>query len=260
MHAVLDDARSYLESRGLRGNHNTAEDPLPPRPQSISRPIQIPGSPTWSASTSSGTTGSDDFVVLQRPGSAGGSDIVSVSSEHVDGGGCPPVVMAAVPRPLLFVWSTHDEDGLRRIAKAYSEYLATKASRGEEAEFLCRLAHTLASRRTRLPWRSFAIAASRSELLARLGDGKSAPSPPVRAASSPSLRVGFVFTGQGAQWHAMGRELLVYSVYRRALEEADEALQKLGCWWSLIGKFALFPFYGHPSPVLLLALLFRKSS
>ncbi|KAL8303319.1 hypothetical protein RB600_006977 [Gaeumannomyces tritici] len=255
VHAVLDDARSYLESRGLRGNHNTAGDPslsLPSPP--ASRVIQAaPGSPTWSASSSSGGTGSDDFVILRRPGSAGGAsdDMASVTSEHVDvsggsgGGGCQPVaLLPAVPRPLLFVWSTHDEDGLRRVAEAYSGYLATtRAARGEhpgrcggEAEFLCRLAHTLASRRTRLPWRSFTVAASRSELLARLGDGKSAPSPPVRAASSPPLKVGFVFSGQGVQWHAMGRELLVYPVYRRALEEADEALQALGCWWSLIDE------------------------
>lgn len=51
------------------------------------------------------------------------------------------------------------------------------------------------------------------------------------------LQLGFVFTGQGAQWHAMGRELYGvngYAVYKAALERADRCIRKLGSPWSLI--------------------------
>jgi acyl transferase domain-containing protein len=41
----------------------------------------------------------------------------------------------------------------------------------------------------------------------------------------------FVFTGQGAQWWAMGRQLLAREpVFRRALEAVDAAFQPLSGW------------------------------
>lgn len=51
------------------------------------------------------------------------------------------------------------------------------------------------------------------------------------------LALGFVFTGQGAQWHAMGRELLVYPVFRESIEAADEYMKILGSPWSLLGQY-----------------------
>jgi hypothetical protein len=42
---------------------------------------------------------------------------------------------------------------------------------------------------------------------------------------------------QGAQWFAMGRQLLdVYPVYLRSIEEAGEYLKSLGCEWLPIGE------------------------
>ena len=49
----------------------------------------------------------------------------------------------------------------------------------------------------------------------------------------------FVFTGQGAQWYAMGRELIaVYPAFGHSLETTDLCLRELGACWSLLGKFA----------------------
>lgn len=57
---------------------------------------------------------------------------------------------------------------------------------------------------------------------------------PQNASRAP--RIGFVFSGQGAQWHAMGRELInTYPVFREALQEADSHLRELGATWSLVG-------------------------
>jgi acyl transferase domain-containing protein len=62
---------------------------------------------------------------------------------------------------------------------------------------------------------------------------------PTRETESP--RIGYVFTGQGAQWHAMGRELLEqYPVFAATLNAADAYLFKLGAPFSLLGMFFMF--------------------
>lgn len=66
-------------------------------------------------------------------------------------------------------------------------------------------------------------------------DGVKSPKPQ-KALSSQSPRIGYVFSGQGAQWYAMGRELIVaYPAFRNALEEADAHPRDLGATWSLLG-------------------------
>ena len=49
----------------------------------------------------------------------------------------------------------------------------------------------------------------------------------------------FVFTGQGAQWYAVGLGLLHYQVYQFSLKNADQYLRSLGCDWSLLGKHSI---------------------
>lgn len=63
---------------------------------------------------------------------------------------------------------------------------------------------------------------------------------------SEKPRIGFVFTGQGAQWPQMGKELLeLFPWTRNILEELDAVLQQLPSppAWSLIGK-GLLSFTG----------------
>lgn len=50
-------------------------------------------------------------------------------------------------------------------------------------------------------------------------------------------RLGFVFSGQGSQWQAMGQELMRdFSVFATVIEESDICLQELGSTWSLKGE------------------------
>ena len=94
-----------------------------------------------------------------------------------------------------------------------------------------RLAYTLCHRRSNLDWRQFIIASKASELRNALSNNDREP---IRA--SADLTCGYVFTGQGSQWYAMGRELLHYPVFYNSLLEADNVLGGLGAQWSLLGR------------------------
>ncbi|KAK1961304.1 PKS-NRPS hybrid [Colletotrichum sublineola] len=99
------------------------------------------------------------------------------------------------------------------------------------------VAWTLWERRSRLGFRKSFHATSRMELLASLekvitefGGPQPSLGTPASSLVSPTEGLGAlgIFTGQGAQWPGMGRELLLQSpVFRAAIEECDESLSKL---------------------------------
>ncbi|QQK42980.1 polyketide synthase dehydratase-domain-containing protein [Penicillium digitatum] len=49
----------------------------------------------------------------------------------------------------------------------------------------------------------------------------------VFASNSQKTRLGFIFTGQGAQWHAMGEGLFQYAVFKNTILYLDQALAQL---------------------------------
>ena len=131
----------------------------------------------------------------------------------------------------VFILSASNELSLRQQEKALGQYLRGRqdtCSRG----MLCDLAYTLGEHRSRLPFKSAFVAASLSQLADELTTNGSKPSRLLRTKT-----VGFIFTGQGAQWYAMGRELITqYQVFRTSLDLSDQYLRGLGVSWSLIGK------------------------
>ena len=140
-------------------------------------------------------------------------------------------------RPRVFVWSASDEAGTTRTASAYQDHLSTLLSThaGDKDDYLDNLAFTLSNKRSNLPWKSFLVAESIEDLHQNLF---STISKPIRSSKPPGL--GFVFTGQGAQWHAMGRELTSYPAYKSSLQQSDSILKNIGCEWSLFGRDASF--------------------
>lgn len=142
----------------------------------------------------------------------------------------PPMVDSSPkPRTRLFVWSASEEAGLKRLATSYHEHLQTLADHSDT--YLDKLSYTLSTKRSNLLWKSFLLAESVSDLQQNL---LSRLSTPVRSFSR-DLNLGFVFTGQGAQWFDMGRELIIYPIFRNSLQSAEAYLKTLGCEWSLTG-------------------------
>lgn len=128
----------------------------------------------------------------------------------------------------VFVLSAKDETTARKMVENFRKYLQSSASIWKLSD----LSHTLTRRRSDFQWRVAASAQTLDELAGAFADPRLSP---VLALQPP--RLGFVFTGQGAQWFAMGRELMTsYPRFLASLQEADSCLRELGASWSLIGE------------------------
>lgn len=136
----------------------------------------------------------------------------------------------------LFVLSSRDEAGVARMAKSLSTHLDSKKGI-RDAPLLSNLAYTLASRRSELEYRSFAVAESIQDLAHKLAlPGKFLPR--ALRQSAKHNRIAFIFTGQGAQWAGMGRQLHGESdVFTKSIARSSRCLQTLGCEFTLEEEF-----------------------
>lgn len=93
-------------------------------------------------------------------------------------------------------------------------------SRALHQHSLADVAYTLAAKRSRFSQRAFCIIDKDQVAQAGLGQ----ESEPKHFSSPQHIRVGFIFTGQGAQWPAMGAELFEYAVFRDTISYLDHIL------------------------------------
>ncbi|EME41547.1 polyketide synthase-like protein [Dothistroma septosporum NZE10] len=118
------------------------------------------------------------------------------------------------PGPKLILISANDPASQRSQRKILRDYVRRSPTRTSWAH---------------LPYRSCVIASN----LESLSNALEAEDESIRRASTAQVRLGFIFTGQGAQWAKMGMELLVYP-------RADTYLQSnLGCKWSAMDELLL---------------------
>ena len=140
-------------------------------------------------------------------------------------------------KAVLLVWSSSDRNGVARVAESLSTIPKDILGSLDESEtnvYLQNIVYTLSDRRSLLNWRSFAVVESLNDLEALSAKMSKA----IRCKSSPKL--GYVFTGQGAQYPKMSETLLRYSVFHDSLRKSEMYLNQFGCRWSLLGKQSFF--------------------
>ncbi|KAF2463891.1 reducing type I polyketide synthase [Lindgomyces ingoldianus] len=198
-HVVMDDALSYLHSRGLQAHHCTISHPP--------------------ASLTHGDVNGDDIAIERKEGPRNAmlNGMLSVTEEK---------------QPRLLVFSAFNDDAVKRVVKSYSAYFAKQLNKKSlgDVSYVNNLAYTLYNRRTRLPCRSVALVDHVCGL-PKLDELVSKPN-----RSSSKLGLGFVFTGQGAQYAGMGKELLRYTAFRDTFLRFGSVLSILGCEWSLFDE------------------------
>ena len=134
-------------------------------------------------------------------------------------------------RPLrLFVLSANDEAALRNSVKRLGIWIEQHAEL-YQTTMPRNLAYTLCQRRSHLPWRVAVVAGMCGDVNTALNSHEATAG----RASTETPRVAFVYTGQGAQWYAMGRELLqTHPVFYDAIVRADAALKAIGADFSIL--------------------------
>ncbi|KAI1106150.1 hypothetical protein F4804DRAFT_59666 [Jackrogersella minutella] len=129
----------------------------------------------------------------------------------------------------VFIVTAKDTNVARSMVKNLATWVRRNIENGKQVS-LNDLAYTLSERRSRLDY----VAAVKAKRLSELANLLDSSTLKVSQASSKIPRLGFVFNGQGAQWHAMGRELFAtYPVFASAINAADEMLRSYGADWSL---------------------------
>ncbi|KKY31461.1 putative fatty acid synthase s-acetyltransferase [Diaporthe ampelina] len=129
----------------------------------------------------------------------------------------------------LFIMTANDKASLLAVMKKMVVYLEQRPEIFQK-DLMENFAYTLGQRRSLLQWRAAFATDSSFDLIESINSDKIIPCK--QSAEKP--RLGFIFTGQGAQWHAMGRELYhQYPIYAAAIDRSNECLRQLGAEWSL---------------------------
>jgi len=135
----------------------------------------------------------------------------------------------AVPR--IFVLSAFSEKSLLSAAANLQEWIS-KFQPGTHT--LKDMSYTLALHRSQLSWRFSAVASTAEELKSELRRVDL-----LKSKVGSFVHIAFVFTGQGAQWHGMGRGLILDSkVFERSIIKSDKLLNSFGCAWSLVEELS----------------------
>ncbi|KAF3065508.1 Lovastatin diketide synthase mokB [Trichoderma lentiforme] len=135
--------------------------------------------------------------------------------------------------PKLFVLSAHDEGAAKRVVEKLGIYIEQHPEVFEK-RLVRDIAYTLGERRTHLQWRIAITASSCSELANALNCVGATP-----MVASKEPKVAFVYTGQGAQWAGMGKELMEsHPIFANTISTCSNYLQEIGAEFSLLDELA----------------------
>ena len=161
--------------------------------------------PKRASINSFGYGGSNAHAIVEQ---AGASDRANHTSSYVSADDELALDEEDAERPSVLVLSANDAATLKANIKSLSAHLINPRVKINLPD----LAYTLSERRTRLWHRAF-ITTENTELDEQPEAWTIAKKNP----QTPSF--GFVFTGQGAQWPRMGKDLLHYFPWTREILE-----------------------------------------
>lgn len=139
----------------------------------------------------------------------------------------------------LFVLSAASEKSCQDMASKVAKYLESQADSADADALLSRLAYTL-SRRSVMENRVGVVASDLDDLVAQLTKLSTEAIP--RADRQTTPRIGFVFSGQGAQYPRMGQSLLgTWPTFTASMKRAATSLQACGSSWDLFEELLKEP-------------------
>jgi acyl transferase domain-containing protein/NADPH:quinone reductase-like Zn-dependent oxidoreductase/acyl carrier protein len=142
-----------------------------------------------------------------------------------------------ISRPRILTISTREADVLPLAAKQYAEFL--DVSQDSRAWTVDDVVHAAAVQRSHHRFRLSVVGRCEQEIGERLRAfaGGEASIGVVTGEAAQRTGIVFVFSGQGAQWYAMGRRLYeTEPVFRETFERCHAALPQCG-GWSLLDEF-----------------------
>lgn len=248
-HCILDDAFHYLKERDISAAHRTRQ--VVPTEREIEELLLrtfrkyesdaqklIPETPSSNGLASNGVHHVNGTNGMNGVNGVNGTNISNGThgTNGVNGfNNTNGLTVQKSEAPKVFLFSAFDETTLKKVVSGINEHVASwpLGSNFDSNQALNDLAFSLSERRSRLAWKTFGLGGSVKELQASLAK------PPAKAIKSKSsLKIGFVLTGQGAQYAQMGQQLLVYPVFRQSLDAADAYFRSLGSDWSLIEELS----------------------
>lgn len=190
-------------------------------------PSVVSGQPRRASVNSFGFGGANAHAILE---SYNGNE---ASPAYQSDGGSDDSSIVGTP----FVLSANSQRSLKATSSLYSNYL-----RENRSTSLHDLSWMLYSRRSVLPVRASLVATDVEGLISQLDATSEAANPglqPIAASSSEKPQILGIFTGQGAQWAAMGRELIQHSDFAMSrLVMLDRLMMELPVQdrpsWSLV--------------------------
>lgn len=131
----------------------------------------------------------------------------------------------------LVVLTGNDEGAANRMATQLGVYIEQHPEIFEK-RILGDIAYTLGERRSHFPWRMAFAVSNCSDLAGKLNGIQATP-----RRSSKIPKIAFVYTGQGAQWPEMGKQLLdSYSVFSDTVYATAAHLKSIGAGFDLVDE------------------------
>lgn len=133
------------------------------------------------------------------------------------------------PTPRVFVISGYDESSCTEQVRSLHKYLLTKENVAGD-DFMADLAFTLNECRSKFMWKTAVTGSSLKDVISSLSNN-------VKIRNSlPKPSLSYIFTGQGAQWVGMGKELFhLYPAFQATVLQIDQILLCLGASFRIYG-------------------------